>query len=232
MVQLRLNSSRVSAKMLCKIGDYQLLYWMMYRLKRTGLKHVIICAAKEGVNKEFSEKLTSLAVEFGYFLFWGDEDNVAERFLMGFDAYSLKKKISPEFRILRVCGDRPFLEKSFLYSLVASSPNIDIAYNHHFNEKLTGFGYELLGHNLSKEIFLLKDLSLLNKEHVTLNIYKNTKYNCKPVFPSDINLNNLIGDLKFDVDTNEDIIRINALAEKLKITKDMDNIYKILLEGA
>jgi spore coat polysaccharide biosynthesis protein SpsF (cytidylyltransferase family) len=231
MVQLRLNSSRVPAKMLSQIGDCELLYWVMYRLKRTGLKHVIICAAEEVKNKDFAEKLSSLAREFGYFLFWGNEDNVAKRFLMAFDSYGRKKNIPQEFQILRVCGDRPFLEKSFLDSLLNSSLDIDIAYNHHINGKLTGFGYELLSHKLSEKIFQRKDLGLLNKEHLTLNIYNDTRYICRPIFPNDINLGELTGDLKFDVDTQEDIIRINALINKFKINKKMDNIYRFLLEG-
>ena len=124
-----------------------------------------------------------------------------------------------------------FLEKSFLYSLLSKSFSTDIAYNHHLNGKLTGFGFELIGHNLSKQIFKLGDQSLLNKEHVTLGIYSDNRYRCEPLFPSYLELQKLKGDLKFDVDTTEDISRINSLVEKLKITIDTDNIYKFLLRG-
>ena len=229
MVQMRLKSSRVPSKMLCKIGDHELIYWVMYRLKQTGLNHVIICAAKDNITEEFAKKLSYLADKFGFFLFWGDEDNVAQRFLMAFSAYSESYEVPSGFQILRVCGDRPFLEKSFLDSLITNNSDVDIAYNHHYQGRLTGFGYELLGQKLSQKIFNLNGETLLNKEHVTLNIYHDTNYICKSFFPTDVPLDRLNEKHKFDLDTHEDIARVNALVDKLGIKSDTKNIYKALL---
>ncbi len=209
IIQSRMGSQRLPGKMTKKIGNYKVIEWVIKRLKKSKSVNKIILATtqkeKDIVFKKISKKLK---INF----FAGKENDVLGRFV---DSVKKIKKAN----IIRICADNPFIDPEQVDLLISfySKNKYDYVCNHQnrINSKYAdGFGAEILSLDLLRKINSL-DIDEKYREHVTLYIWKNKNKFKIHSLKADTNL--AYPNLKFDIDTLEDLKKIKNLVKKFNI---------------
>ena len=219
-VQARMGSSRFPGKMSKKIGEFTLLEWILIRLKKSKLLNKIVLTTSKKIENDV---LISYAKKLNIDFFRGDENNVLKRFSMA------AKKYKP-VNVIRVCGDNPFVDGYEIDKLIDffQTNTCDYAFNHlnKLNSNYAdGFGAEIT----SYETLLKLNKVVKNdddREHVFNYIWKNqSQFIVKPL---KANEELAYPKLKFDIDTEEDLKKINDLINKgVKIDSKASDIIKI-----
>ena len=114
LVQVRRGSTRLHEKMLQKVNGFPLLLWVIERIRLLGVDKVVFCAPRVDENSDFGRILKQNCESNGFLVYWGSENDVASRFIDAVDFFLKKGIIKKPFHLMRVCGDRPFLEPEFL----------------------------------------------------------------------------------------------------------------------
>lgn len=203
IIQARMNSQRLPHKMLRKLGNREILYWVLIRsLNAKNIDKIIVATSSSPMDDAICEFCDNLGVT----VYRGSEENVLERFLIAANKYK------PEI-VVRICADNPFVDPTQLDYLVEefTKNNCDLVFNN--VPKFTcnyadGFGAEAVSyHVLSslRNIMVTKD----QKEHVTKYFYDNRdSYSILGLragrelrFPN----------LSFDVNTEEDFKKLTRL---------------------
>lgn len=222
LVQARLGSTRFPRKMLEQLGDYKLIEWVIFRLKKSKrISEVVLTTTDNPIDDE----LVLLASRMGVSVFRGSENDVLGRFAKAAKCH--KAQI-----IVRVCADNPFVDPAEIDNLVDFYFNSNCEYACNHQDRLgsgysDGFGAEILSLDL-----LLKLDNIVNeskyREHVTLFLWENYHQFklCAPKAPNDCNF----PDLKFDVDTQTDLVYLKKLVSKgVNIDSSSREIIKIAL---
>ncbi|MFM9093983.1 MAG: cytidylyltransferase domain-containing protein [Acidimicrobiaceae bacterium] len=210
VVQARMGSSRFPGKMLAKLGDQELLSWVLSR----------VCAAKEldqvvlaTSTSRDDDQLAELASNFEVLVVRGSQDDVLDRFTQA-------AKESKADLVVRVCADNPFVAAEEIDRLVVAhkSGSFDYSCNHQQrldNRYADGFGAEIISTFLLNEISKLTTLTL-HREHVTSYVWDNSaKFKIQAVLaPREL----AFPDIKLDIDTPEDLQKLNEFVEKYAIT--------------
>ena len=204
-----MGSQRLPGKMTKKIGSHKVIEWVIKRLKKSKLVNKIILATTQN-KKDIVFKKISRKFKINFFA--GKENDVLGRFV---DSVNKIKKAN----IIRICADNPFVDPEQVDLLISyySKNKFDYVCNHQnrINSKYAdGFGAEILSLDLLRKINSL-DISEKYREHVTLYIWKNKKKfkihslkaHKKLAYPN----------LKFDIDTQEDLRKIKNLVNKFNI---------------
>ena len=222
IIQARLGSKRFPKKMIAKLGNHKLIEWVIDRSKLSNKTNNIILAT---TNLKEDKLLLEIGKEKNINVFAGEENNVLKRF------YDAAKYFSSEI-IVRVCGDNPFISHQFIDELIEFylNNNCDMAYNHQTIKDyicVNGFGAEILSiENLSMMLKKTNDKSHL--EHLTKYMWDNrTNYRILGV-PVD---KNFMKPLRFDVDFEDNLIKLNQLVSKygIKINTSVDQIINFKL---
>lgn len=167
IIQARMNSSRMPAKVLTPIAGRALLLRVVDRLRACPLVDRIIVAT---TTNEADNQIIDFCELEGLLYYRGEEEDVLQRFLDATRHFDCE-------RILRVCGDNPFLDSELITGQInAFSDGVDYctyvtAQNEPlilkpigiFVEGVTRSALEVVAHEANAPIYA---------EHVTMYIYK------------------------------------------------------------
>lgn len=209
VVQARMGSSRFPGKMLQNLGGHSMIEWVLKRtLQAKRVQKVVLATTTQPEDDALAAKAKAMGVE----VYRGDVDDVASRFWNAIQQ-------GPNDAIVRVCADNPFVDPDEIDRLVefyqATFP--DYAYNHRPVDTsqrdgyADGFGAEIFPRRLLQEV--VRHASPAQKEHVTKYIWDNRE---NFIFAGLAAPKEIQGaDLRFDVDTPEDLRRLEPMAQKL-----------------
>lgn len=210
VIQARLGSQRLPGKMLMKIGDLSIIEWVFLRVKQSIKIDEIFLAT---TSNEQDKVLADIALSNDISVFRGSENNVLSRFVE-------INKISNADNIVRVCADNPFVSADEIDKLINNFlvNDFDYACNHKEvlgNKYVDGFGAEIFTKKTLLEINQ-KSNKLEHFEHVTTYVWENQEaFNISALTPEK---NLAYPELRFDVDTEEDLIRLNSFINLFPIT--------------
>ncbi len=201
IIQARAGSTRLPKKAFAKVSGKTLTEHVIQRLKKACSPEKVVLAVPE--TKE-DNPLPKMAQELGIEWFSGPEKNVLKRTIEAAEASGLTD-------IVRVCGDSPLIDSSF----------IELALKQHLeegNDYTTAVG--VLPEGLDFEIVSLKALkkssrstkSSRHREHVTLFIRENPKKFKTAMLEKGKELYR--AGLKLTVDRKQDLKLMRSLAKK------------------
>ena len=185
------------------LGDRPIIGWVISRLKKSrNIDKLVLATSK---NKK-DDRLYDFAKKNNIFVYRGDENNVLQRFKECADIFEPKS-------IVRICADNPFVDALEIDKLIEKFDynKFDYAFNHlnKLNSGFAdGFGAEIISYNTLNYVFK-EAKSLYHKEHLTSYIWDNLEKFRILTFNASNDL--FYPDLRFDVDTQEDLEKLNLL---------------------
>ena len=210
VVQARMGSSRFPGKMLAKLGDEELLSWVLSRVCDAKKLDQVVLATSTSRD---DDQLAELASNFKVLVVRGSQDDVLDRFIQA-------AKESKADLVVRVCADNPFVAAEEIDRLVVAhkSGSFDYSCNHQQrldNRYADGFGAEILSTSLLNEILKLTTQTA-HREHVTSYVWDNSaKFKIQAVeAPPEL----AFPEVKLDIDTPEDLQKLNEFVKKYAIT--------------
>ena len=210
VVQARMGSSRFLGKMMAKLGDQELMSWVLTRVcDAKELDQVVLATSTSGDD----DQLVEVASNFKVMVVRGSQDDVLDRFVQA-------SRESKADLVVRVCADNPFVAAEEIDRLVVAhkSGSFDYSCNHQQrlgNRYADGFGAEVVSTSLLNEISKLTTQTT-HREHVTSYVWDNSaKFRIQAVMaPSDL----AFPEIKLDIDTPEDLQKLNQFVQKYAIT--------------
>ncbi len=200
IIQTRLGSTRLPNKVLADIGGWPMIRHVHERMGKVGLPVVI--AVPEGEGPEFPNYLQAMQVDC-------DPNDVLQRYLIaakwhGFDA------------IMRVTGDCPLIDPDVCSRVlkIFNSGHYDYVANDYWPSYPDGLGCEIFTRTALEDAHaLVKSSSPGDREHVTPWIKRGVNLNGgRRYFGANIRCPIAgIENLKFSVDTQEDLERVRAV---------------------
>lgn len=210
VVQARMGSSRFPGKMMAKLGDQELMSWVLKRVcDAKELDQVVLATS----TSRDDDQLVEAAANFKVMVVRGSQDDVLDRFVQA-------SRESKADLVVRVCADNPFVAAEEIDRLVVAhkSGSFDYSCNHQQrlgNRYADGFGAEVLSTSLLNEISKLTTQTA-HREHVTSYVWDNSaKFKIQAVMaPSDL----AFPEIKLDIDSPEDLQKLNEFVQKYAIT--------------
>jgi spore coat polysaccharide biosynthesis protein SpsF len=210
VVHARMGSQRFPGKMLAKLGDRDLLSWVLSRVCDAKQIDQVVLATSDSHD---DDQLANAAANFNALVVRGSQNDVLDRFAQS-------AKISQADFVVRVCADNPFVAAEEIDRLVVAhkSGNYDYSCNHQqrFNNRYAdGFGAEILSTALLNDIADLTTQQS-HREHVTSYIWDNAaKFKIHAVTaPAEL----AFPEIKLDIDTPQDMQQLNEFIKKFVIT--------------
>ncbi|KRO47508.1 MAG: hypothetical protein ABR56_06690 [Acidimicrobium sp. BACL27 MAG-120823-bin4] len=205
-----MGSSRFPGKMMAKLGDQELMSWVLTRVcDAKELDQVVLATSTSGDD----DQLVEVASNFKVMVVRGSQDDVLDRFVQA-------SRESKADLVVRVCADNPFVAAEEIDRLVVAhkSGSFDYSCNHQQrlgNRYADGFGAEVVSTSLLNEISKLTTQTT-HREHVTSYVWDNSaKFRIQAVMaPSDL----AFPEIKLDIDTPEDLQKLNEFVQKYAIT--------------
>jgi sialic acid synthase SpsE/spore coat polysaccharide biosynthesis protein SpsF (cytidylyltransferase family) len=212
VVQARMGSTRFPRKMLAKLGKHPLIEWVLSRvLKAQELDEVVLATSVDPAN----DALEQVAQRLGVKVIRGAEENVLSRFIQA------TRETNADV-VVRVCADNPFIEPAEIDRLVRfyKSKRPEYAFNHiprMSNHYADGLGAEVFPASLLDEMNR-SAFRPAHREHVTGYLWEFPHAFDIATFeaPDDLAFETL----RFDIDTAEDLSRLEPLAERLGMEAD------------
>ena len=205
VIQARLGSQRFPEKMLADLGGHSLLEWVVARVRRSTLLDRVVVATTEETR---DDRLAAECANLGAEVMRGPTDDVLTRFVQAIDDDDADT-------VVRVCADNPFIDPACVDQLVREfrQHGAEYAFNHRPHGSCNysdGFGAEILSRELLYKLHE-SSLSPQQREHVTLAVVDGTVpariHACTA--PTEL----AHPELRFDVDTTEDLSVLNRLVE-------------------
>jgi spore coat polysaccharide biosynthesis protein SpsF len=203
----RVGSQRFPGKMLAKLGERDLLSWVLTRVCDAKQLDQVVLATSDGRD---DDELANAASSFDVIVVRGSQNNVLDRFIQS-------AKIAQADIVVRVCADNPFVAAEEIDRLVIAheSGNYDYSCNHQQklnNRYADGFGAEILSTTLLNNI-ADSTTQQSHREHVTSYIWDNVeKYKIQAVaelaFP----------EIKLDIDTPQEMQQLNEFINEFGVT--------------
>jgi len=208
IIQARMGSTRLPGKVMRKIGNKPMLYYMINQVKASKKANDIVIAT---TTLKEDDEIVSYAESLGVKVYRGSELDVLDRF------YNCMKEQKSK-TIIRLCADSPFIDFNIIDDCISKFEKSDVDYLSNTIKKIDGKWIE--GKNgfpvgLAVEVFTFDSLVKAwqkgkkpsDREHVTEYIFHN---------PNDFRLKGItnyeeLGDMRLIVDYLEDF----ELAEKI-----------------
>ena len=210
IVQARMGSSRFPGKMLAKLGDRDLLSWVLTRVCDAKQVDQVVLATSTSRD---DDRLADAASKFNIVVVRGSQDDVLDRFVQS-------AKVSQADLVVRVCADNPFVAAEEINRLVVAhnSGNYDYSCNHQQklgNKYADGFGAEILSASLLNDIARLTTQTS-HLEHVTSYIWDNSsKFKIQAVVaPAEL----AFPEVKLDIDTPQELQQLNEFVNNFAVT--------------
>lgn len=199
--QARYGSTRFPGKVLRKILDKPLLWYVIKRLElvKTPCK-IVIAIANSDENIPIIEFAKNLNIDY----FSGSEDDVLDRY------YQTARKFFGDI-VVRITSDCPLIDPEIIdHALeIYLTSNFDYISNVHDPTYPDGFDVEIFSFS-ALEIAWKEATLPSEREHVTPYIWKSENRFTQKNFENDENLK----ELRLTVDTEEDLILITKIIEE------------------
>jgi spore coat polysaccharide biosynthesis protein SpsF len=206
IIQARMGSTRFSGKMMALLQGEPVIDWIFKRCLKSSLVNETWLATSDLARDDI---LADRAVANGVHVFRGDEEDVLSR-------YSAITTAQNADIVVRVCGDRPLVDPEAMdlaINFYMEKQPVDLVYNHISGGGQNwprGFGVEVLSGQMILDAGV-KAVSVDHREHVTAYFWQRPDlYTLSPVL-IDGAINPRRPDIKLDLDTREDLARLNAL---------------------
>lgn len=204
IVQARMGSTRFPGKMMAELAGAPLIEWVLERVSGAArLDAVVLATSIASPN----DALAVLAAAHGVGVIRGEEHDVLARFVRA------AADTSADW-IVRICADNPFVDPRELDRLVSFTlaRRPDYAFNH--VDRLAsgyadGFGAEMFSRVTLEQVAEQAQASR-DREHVTTFVWDHPDRFRILALPAPSEL--AYGMLRFDVDTPEDLDRLQPLA--------------------
>jgi len=210
VVQARMGSQRFPGKMLAKLGERDLLSWVLTRVCDAKQLDQVVLATSDGRD---DDELANAASSFDVIVVRGSQNDVLDRFIQS-------AKIAQADIVVRVCADNPFVAAEEIDRLVIAheSGNYDYSCNHQQklnNRYADGFGAEILSTTLLNNI-ADSTTQQSHREHVTSYIWDNVeKYKIQAVAaPAEL----AFPEIKLDIDTPQEMQQLNEFINEFGVT--------------
>ena len=216
IIQARSNSKRLPEKVFEELhGDF-IIDWVCERVEKSKLLNGMIIATPN--KDELKDYLYPR-----YETYEGSEQNVLYRI------YRAAKELNAT-HIVRICADRPLIDPNEIDKLIKfyfDNQPCDYAYNHTPINNLypIGFGAEIVSFDLFHNL-ILKKTTKDQEEHCFNYILSNKKDFIIKTFNPENGMQR--PDLKFDVDTKEDLEYLRS--KKFNINSTAKDIVKLFGE--
>lgn len=203
IIQARYSSTRLPGKVLLKVLDKPLIWYLVRRLQLVKKPcKIIIATAISEENKPIIDIAKNLNLDY----FAGSEDDVLDRF------YQTAKQFKGDI-IVRITADCPLMDPAIIDRGLKIFLNGNYDYVSNVEE-----GKETYPDGFDIEIFSFKALKMVwkeaklqsEREHVTPYIWKNPDKFVLKNFENNVNLSSL----RLTVDTKEDFLLISKIIEK------------------
>ena len=219
IIQARLDSSRLPAKVMMNLGGETLLKRVYETVSKSrNIDRIVIATSDQDGDNIIAQHSKKIDVT----CFRGNLNNVLKRFYDASKLYNAKN-------IVRITADNPLMDAEVIDSLIAhyktSGPGVDYSM---FKNGVYGLSAEVFSFSALKKAFNNTDNNF-DKEHVTPYIRKNCNV-------SNINIHSPYNrpDLSATIDTLEDYIRMKSFylfCEENNYEQNIDN-YILYLDNA
>lgn len=208
VVQARLTSKRFPSKVFSELAGSPIIDWVATRCLASSLTTQVVFAVPDTYeNEPLRQHLQSLGVD----VFCGSEHDVLGRTLKAVEAFE------PDV-IVRTCADRPLIDPRVIDYTIAEflvSATDGIRFSHRPADDAFwdfGFGVEVLSFAALRDLDM-RASSQRHREHVTLLAYEDGTSSVAPVPLPDWLVGLMRGGRRFDVDTPEDLARLERLVD-------------------
>lgn len=225
VIQARMNSSRLPAKTLAKLGDKSLIEWIIARTKKVFADQDIAIVTG---NADINRKIIDLCQSRNIYVYSGSDEDVFSRFI------ELKLRFPSYKYMLRICADNPFISPELMKKMLnfAKAKTLDIT---HTMQKMPDFPYvdglgsELIYVDALEKLDTSFKLSQYDREHVTSRIYREPEIFKVEGLPCTNEYS--FPKLKLDIDNLEDLEKIRKIIDFGNLShesSDQDIISKSL----
>jgi spore coat polysaccharide biosynthesis protein SpsF len=193
ILQARMSSSRLPGKVMTLINGEPMIFWQIERIKAArSIDQIIVATSSDQSDDSLAHFLASKGIE----VFRGSRDDVLSRFL------EIDSKVQPS-TIVRLTGDCPLVMPKLIDSMVKRFYLSDCDYLSNTLEPTfpDGLDVEIFQSSALKRLASF-DLSLTEREHVTLGMYSRPSHFVLQSFQNDQNFSNK----RWTVDYVEDLI--------------------------
>ena len=210
VVQARMGSQRFPGKMLAKLGDRDLLSWVLTRVCDAKQIDQVVLATSDSRD---DDQLANVASNFNALVVRGSQNDVLDRFVQS-------AKVSQADFVVRVCADNPFVAAEEIDRLVIAHKSGDFDYSCNHQQRLEnqyadGFGAEIFSAALLNAI-VKSTTQQSHREHVTSYIWDNAeKYKIQAV-AAPVEL--AFPEIKLDIDTPQEMQQLDEFTKKFAIT--------------
>ena len=203
IIQARTSSKRFPNKVLKKLFDRQILYFLYLRLRKSKIIKKIIVSTS---NLKVDKKIIKICRKNKILFFKGSHKNVVSRL------YLTAKKFNLNF-FVRINADSPVLDMSLVNKgiRIYKSKKVDLVTNVFPRSYPKGQSVEVIRTSALKKI-LKKSLEQDDKEHVTRYIYKNPEKFKIINFKNKINKSNI----NLSIDKKQDLVNMKKRLKKYK----------------
>jgi spore coat polysaccharide biosynthesis protein SpsF (cytidylyltransferase family) len=168
VVQARLNSSRLPAKMLLPLGGRLVIDHILEACLKSNAAYVIVTIPESDIGSPLARAIRGFKSSNGRsaYLVFGPEDGLIHRFEMAIEKVRELEGSNKRFAwLVRVCGDRPFLCTLALNQLMSQPIGRGYVMNHlDLTGKANGIGAEGIECNFWEKY---KSSGLLDDNHLT-----------------------------------------------------------------
>lgn len=223
IIQARMGSSRLPAKVMKNIIDRPVLGHVVERVKKaTKIDQVIVATTTDAADREIINYCRANNIN----VFAGSEDDVLDRYYRT----ALEYGLSDEDAVLRVTADCPLIDPQIIDQLLELFLDMDVDYASNVIPPTypDGLDAEVMSFAALKKAWTEAKLSS-EREHVTPYIIKH------PELFSQANLKNVedLSKLRWTVDETEDLELVRAIYRKMGAGREffMNDILKCLEEN-
>ncbi len=218
LIAVRTDSKRLPGKHFKVINNklnLSVLDYCIKRCKKSKIKNIILCTSRNKNDNIFENysKINSLKI------FRGSKNNVLKRYIDCAEKHNITD-------IVRITGDCPLIDKDIINKLlhIYKKNKYDYVSNVTPPTFPDGLDVEVIKLSKLKESYA-ENKSILNKEHVTLHIRRNSKYKKYNMFHNKKNLSKI----RWTVDTESDLKLIKNIMIKFhpRIHFSWKDIYKL-----
>jgi spore coat polysaccharide biosynthesis protein SpsF (cytidylyltransferase family) len=215
IVQARMGSTRLPGKVMELVNGKPILQWQLERILRSREIEKLIVAIPDDPQ---DDPLADFLDRNGYFFFRGSLNDVFQRFI---DVLSVEQPLN----FVRITADCPFIMPQILDSMILEFQTLKVDYMSNALEQTFPDGLDLEIVN-TEAFFKLQalDISLEEREHVTLGLYRrNHLFKISP-YLSDINL----GSERWTLDYPEDLNFVSRVYDVFKGRETEFNFKEVI----
>lgn len=209
IIQARLESSRLPAKMMLCLHGHPIIEWVVRRVGSSRKLDSVVAAIPESKDNDY---LAKYILSLGTAVHRGSENDVLGRI---YKAATYQEAT----HVVRICADNPLISGEEIDRLIEFYMNhpCDYAYNHipKGNTYPDGFGAEIVSYELLGHIYRAA-IEKCHREHCLSFIADNPgQFDIRTFNPPE----DISGpDLRFDIDTFDDYCRLSSMDFTIETT--------------